>query len=173
MAGVQLDVVVAVDPGGVESALTRAIENITSFDDFASRFRYLDLDSFLAERRITTVQQLRDDAEYLLAEVHFLAPPPFDPTDPANSHSVALDLAVTVVEQLDLGAGLRAARLLQAAGAVAPPASADPLLGPAATPFAVAVVFPAAELGPQQPTAAEVDELFAAAGVLPLFANPP
>ncbi len=173
MASVDLHAVVATDSGGVASAVTKAIENITSLDDFASRFRYLDLPAYLAAHRITTVEQLRESAEYILAEVRLRPPPPFDPADPAHLHSVRIELAVVLMDSLDLTAGLRAAHLLRLAGAQGTPGSPDPVLGPAGAPFAVAVVFPASALGPNQPGPAAVDALYARTNVLPLFANPP
>lgn len=171
-ATVSLDVVAAVDPGGIESAVTHAIENVTSLADFRSRFRYLDLDAYLARRRITTVEELRESAEYVLAEVRLRPAPAFDPADPANAHTVTLDVAVAVLDERDLVAGLRAARRLRAAGAAGPPGSADPTLGRPVRPFAVAVVLPA-KVTAGQPSDASVDALYAAAGVLPLFASPP
>lgn len=170
-ATVRLDAVVAVDPGGIESAVTRAIDHITSLDDFRSRFRYLDLEEFLARRRISTVEELRRSADYLLAEVRLHPVPPFDPQDPANVRSVTLDLALAVLGERDLTAGLQAARRLRAAGAAGPPGPVDAVFGRAARPFAVAVVLPAATGG--QPADDAVDALFAAAGVLPLTASPP
>lgn len=171
-ATVSIDVVAVVDPGGVESAVTRAIENVTSLADFRSRFRYLDLDEFLARRRVTTVEELRRSAEYVLAEVRMKPPPVVDLTDPANARAITLDLAIAVLDERDLVAGLRAARRLRAAGAAGPPASADAILGRPVRPFAVGVALPAtAAVG--QPADADVEALFAAAGVLPLFASPP
>ncbi|MBO3084860.1 hypothetical protein [Cellulomonas fengjieae] len=169
---VLLDVVAALDPGGVESAVTRAIDDVTSLADFRSRFRYLDLDDFLARRRISTVEQLRASAEYVLAEVRLRPAPPFDPADPANARTITLDVALAVLDDRDLVGGLRAARRLRAAGAAGPPGRADPTLGRPVRPFAVAVVLPAtAPAG--QPDDTAVDSLYASAGVLPLFASPP
>ncbi|MBD8060002.1 hypothetical protein IC607_13590 [Cellulomonas sp. JH27-2] len=171
-ATVLLDVVAAVDPGGIESAVTHAIEHITSLADFRSRFRYLDLDAFLARRRITTVEELRESAEYVLAEVHLKPAPPFDPADPVNARTITLDVALAVREDRDLVAALRAARRLRAAGAAGPPGSADATFGHPSRAFAVAVVLPAATAA-GQPDDDAVDALFATAGVLPLFASPP
>lgn len=170
-AHVEVDVVAAVDPGGVESAVTHAIEDVTSLDDFASRFRYLDLEAFLARRRISTVEELRRSAEYVLAEVRLRPPPPFDPTDPAHAYTVGLDVAVAVREDRDLVAALRAAQRMRAAAAVAAPGPADPLLGRPERPFAVAVALPAATA--DAPSDAEVDAVCARAGVLPLLGGGP
>ena len=171
-ASVRLDVVTRVDPGGIDSVITEAIANITSLADFRSRFRYLDLDAFLARRRITNVEELRASAEYVLAEIHLHPAPPFDPADRANAHSIALDVAIAVVDDRDLAAGLRAAQRLRAAGASGSPGSPDPTLGRPVRRFGVAVVLRAAA-GAGQPGDAAVKALYAAAGVLPLFASPP
>lgn len=171
LAHVSLHVAIEVDPGGIESVVMTSIENITSLADFASRFRYLDLDAFLATHKITTVEQLQEAAQYLLAEVRLKPPPAFDPQSEANAYDVAVPLAITIVEEADLAAGLTAARQLLDAGKNQPPAPASAVLGAAHGAYAVAVVLPAK--GPPPPDPAAVDALYAKAGVLPLFADPP
>jgi hypothetical protein len=170
-ATLRLDLVAEVDPGGIESAVSSSIGNITSLADFQSRFRFLDLDDFLARMRISTVEELRESAEYVLTEVRLRQLPPFDPTDPANARSVTLDVAVAVREERDLAAGLQAARRLRAAGRTADPGRSDPVFGPALHPYALAVVLPPAAAGDLDDDA--VNALFGAAGVLPLTADPP
>lgn len=170
-ATVRLDLVAEVDPGGIESAVTSSIGNITSLADFQSRFRFLDLDDFLARMRISTVEELRESAEYVLTEVRMRQLPPFEPTDPANTRSVTLDVAVAVLDERDLAAALRAARRLRAAGRAADPGRTDPVLGPARHPYALAVVLPPAVAGDPDDNA--VNALLGAAGVLALVADPP
>jgi hypothetical protein len=170
-ASVHLDLVAEIDPGGIESSVSTSIDNITSLADFRSRFRFLDLDDFLARMRISTVEELREAAEYVLTEVRLKPLPPFDPDDPANTGSVTVDVALAVLDQRDLAAGLRAARRLRAAGAGAGAGRSDPVFGVARNPYALAVVLPPAAAG--DPDDDAVDALFAAAGVLPLFADPP
>jgi hypothetical protein len=170
-AKVQLDLVAEVDPGEVESAVSTSLDNITSLADFQSRFRFLDLDDFLARMRISTVEELREAAEYVLTEVRLKPLPPFDPDDPANAGSVTVDVAVAVLEQRDLAAGLRAARRLRDAGARADPGRSDAVFGTAQHPYALAVVLPQAAA--DDPDDAAADALYGAAGVLPLFADPP
>jgi hypothetical protein len=173
LAEVSLHTSVEVGGAGVDSAITAAIEDITSLDDFRNRFRYLDLDAFLSANRIETVDELRDRYDYLLTEVRLKTQPPFDPADPQNRHDIAVDVAVLISESLDLAAALRDAVELRAAATAAATGRSDALLGPAVQPFAVAVVFPHAALGPAGPAPAAIDALFARAGVLPLFADPP
>lgn len=172
-ASVRVSTAVTLDPGGVASAVVEALDDITSLDDFAGRFRYLDLPAFLAAHKITTVEELRESAQYLRAEVHFKAPPNLPSNDPGRRHDVDLDVAVIISDTLDLTAGLTAAARLRAAGAAGPPGPASPAFGRTRHPFAVAVVFPRAALGPSEPAESQIDALYAAAGVLPLFASPP
>lgn len=173
MARVSLTVVVSRLGTGIDSVSISSLDDITSFADFESRFRYIDLPAFLAANKITTVDELRDAGPYLLAEIQLAQLPPFDPVDPANSVDVELDLAAVVLDDLDLAAGLTAARQLWHAGTSQPPGPRSALLGETVRPFAVAVVFPESSLGGGQPSAAAVDSLYATAQVLSLFANPP
>ena len=146
-ATVRLDLVAEVDPGGIESAVTSSIGNITSLADFQSRFRFLDLDDFLARMRISTVEELRESAEYVLTEVRLRQLPPFDPTDPANTRSVTLDVAVAVLDERDLAAAPAGGPAAAGGRRAADPGRADPVLGPARHPFALAVVLPPAVAG--------------------------
>lgn len=173
MAQVRLDVVVSTDGSGVEAVTMKTLEDIVDFADFESRFRYIDLPAYLAEHRITTVEELREAGPHLLAEIRLHQPPPFDPNDPANSYAVLLDLAVVVMDDLDLGGGLMQARRLWQAGSSQPPGPRSAVLGETVRPFAVAVVFPETALVAGQPSKAVIDGLYAACHVLPLFANPP
>jgi hypothetical protein len=171
VADLALDVVVTQDPGGIDAVTIDPMEDITSFADFQQRFRYLDLDSFLAEHKITTVEELRSRYDYLLAEVHFRAPTTEEST-PATV-AVEVPLACVLSEDLDLAPALRAATGLRAAIDAAGSGRTDPLFGPPIHAAAVAVVFPQGPLGAGTPTAGQIDAVCAGAQVLPLFASPP
>lgn len=173
MASIQLTAVVERGGTPVDTVATQSIEDITSFADFESRFRFLDLPQFLENHRITTLEQLRQAGPHLLTEIRLEQPPAFDPQASANSYDVDLALAIVVLDVLDVSAGLVAARHLWSAGEGQPPGVRSPVLGATSRPFAVAIVFPSNALGGNQPTVAAVDSLYAAADVLPLFANPP
>lgn len=173
MASVQVTAVVELGGSRIDTMTIQSIENITSFADFESRFRFLDLANFLATHRITTVDQLRQAGPHLLTEIRLEQPPAFDPQDSAHAYDVQLDIAIVVQDVLDVTAGLVAARELWNAGASQPPGVRSPVLGPTTRPFAVAIVFPSTALGPTQPSATAIGNLYAAAAVLPLFANPP
>ncbi|WP_216698688.1 hypothetical protein [Arthrobacter sp. H41] len=173
MARVMVTAVLQSDGAGIDTVAIGTIEDITSFADFESRFRYIDMDEFLETHRITTLDQLRQSGPYLLADIRLKELPPFDPQDAANAIDVAIDIAIVIQDELDLTAGLVAARQLWNVGAGEPPGVSSAVLGPTSRPFAVAVAFPSSVLGAGQPTAAAIDSLYAAAKVLPLFANPP
>jgi hypothetical protein len=160
-------VVTEVDPAGAEAVLARAFDDFDSLDEFRERFSFFDLDGFLAAHRISTVAELRDAFDYLVADVQLRRPTEFDPADPANTQRLGVTLAAVAVEPLDLAAGLRAARLVRtAAGSLTGTAPAG---GPieATAPYATAVLFPAA--GGDTPTPAEIEQLYARDGVVSLF----
>jgi hypothetical protein len=145
--------------------------DFTTFDEFRARFTFIDLDSFLARHHITTVEELRDAFEYVVTEVQLRTPPPFDPADPANTHTVPVTMAAAAIDPFDLAEGLRRARLVRQA--------TQDLTGPTPVGFpaepiaahAPAAVFSAAALGDAGLTAAQVEQLFAAQGVVSLFLN--
>jgi hypothetical protein len=171
LASLTLDVVVTRDPGGIGAVSVSAIEDIASFADFESRFRYLDTSAFLAEHHITTVEELRTRYDYLLAEIQFRQPTQEEAAP--QTISVNLSLACCLSEDLDVLPALRAARTLRAAVDAADTGRTDPLFGPPVHAAAVAVVFPESALGAGTPTAAQIDAVCAGAQVLPLFAAPP
>lgn len=159
------------DFGGIDSAAFDPIEDIQSFADFQSRFTYLDLDGFLAEHRITTVEELRSRYQYLRGDLQFSAP-----TDQAGQPAtvvVSVPLACILSEDLSVMDALRRAMDLRAAADAAEVGRTDTLFGPPQHTLALAIVFPAAQLGAGAPTAAQIDAVCADVGVLPLFATPP
>jgi hypothetical protein len=169
----QLDVTVVTevtDPGGAEAVLAKGFDDFTTFDEFRARFTFFDLDAFLAKHHISTVEELRDAFDYVVAEIRLRRPAAFDPNDPANVHILAVTLAAVVVDPFDLAEGLRAARLVREA--------ARDLIGPTPTTiptesiaaYATAVVF-AADAGDATFVAA-VEQLYASQKVVGLFVNP-
>jgi hypothetical protein len=167
LARLDVTLVTEVDPGGAEQVLAQGIEFAT-LDEFRAKVPFLDVDAFLAERHITTVEQLREAAEFIVAEVHLRKPGRFDPDDPGNIRVLPVSLAAVIVDPVDLAGGLRATRLVREA--------ARDLAGtvPAAAPaesteaYATAVVLDAGGL-PAGITPAKVEALFALEGVACLF----
>jgi hypothetical protein len=160
-------VVTEVDTGGVESVLSRGFDDFTTFDEFRARFAFFDLDAFLAEHHISTVEELREAFDYVVADIRLRAPGTFDPDDPANTHTLPVTLAAVVTDPFDVTEGLRATRLVREAvkgliGAAPPGIPAESL-----EPYATAVVFDGTGLGDGL-TAADIQRLYAAEGVLGL-----
>lgn len=167
-AEIDLSLLLEIDGGEVESILTREITGVTSLEDFRSRFRFLDLDAFLRQHGITTVEELREAAHYLLTEIHLRAPGPFDPNDPANLHHYELRLAILIRDTLDVAAALREAKLTRAAVEHALVAK-DPADAEIRTPYAPVLLLPSTVVPGPPLTQAALESFFAAEGVLVLF----
>ncbi|WP_405975260.1 hypothetical protein OG496_47035 [Streptomyces sp. NBC_00988] len=171
-AAIDVTLVAEIDPAGAESVVSRAFDDFATFDEFRARFTFFDLDAFLAEHGISTVEELKDAFDYVVAEIQLRTPPPFDPDDPANTHTLPVTLAAVVVDPFDLAGGLRATRLVREA--------ARPLTGPvpaglpaeATEAYATALVIAADGL-PDGLAAADVERLCAAEGVVSLFLPAP
>ena len=117
------------------------------------------------------MEELRDAFDYMVTEVQLRTPPPFDPADPVNTHQVAVTLAAVAIDPFDLAEGLRRARLIQqAARDLTGPTPAGFPAEPIAA-YAPAAVFSAAALADAGLTAAQVEQLYAAQGVVSLFLN--
>jgi hypothetical protein len=173
LAELAVTVVTEVDPRGAESVLARAFDDFATLDEFRARFTFIDLDAFMAEHRISTVEELREAFDYIVTEVKLRTPPPFDPADPANTHTIPVTLAALAVDPFDLAGGLRAARLTRAAAKdLIGPAPAGLPVEPVAA-YATAVVFAAAGLPDGGPAADEVERLYARESVAALFLDEP
>ena len=174
LAGIEVTLVSEMDPGGVESLVSKGFDDFSTLDEFRARFAYFDLDAFLAEHGISTVEQLRDAFDYVVTEIRLRTPGVFDPADPANTHTLPVSLAVVIVDPVDLTAGLRATRLIREAarGLNGKPPPGLPVEVTEA--YATAVVV-APESLPDGLGAADVERLWAADGVIGLFlpATPP
>lgn len=168
---VRLDVTVVaeVDPAGAEAVLVSGFDDFTTLDEFRARFAFIDLDAFMAAHHLSTVEDLRDAFDYLVAEIRLRQPSPFDPNDPANVHTLHVTLAMIAIDPLDLTDGLRAARLVSRAaqGIVAKPPTSIPV--EVIAPYSIAVIFSQAALTGSGFTAAMVRDLFAQVGVMTLF----
>ncbi len=110
-ANLGLTLLLEIDVGEVESVVVKAIENFKTLDEFRAHFLFIDLDAFMKEHDITTVEQLREHAHYLLTEIQLRKPAPFDPNNPANLHSYTLNVAILIRETIDVTAVLRDIKL--------------------------------------------------------------
>lgn len=102
LARLRVTLVAETDPGGVESVLAKSMDDFATLEEFREQFRYIDVDDFMARHRLQTVEDLREAFEYLITEVRFRAPEPFDPADPRNQHDVEFELAVLIEAGLGL-----------------------------------------------------------------------
>lgn len=167
-AEIDLSLLLEIGGGEVESIVTREITGVTSLEDFRSRFRFLDLDAFLRQHGITTVEELREAAHYLRTEIHLRARGPFDPNDPANLHHYELRLAILIRDTLDLATALRDAKLTRSAveNAIV---TKDPEHAEIRTPYAPVLLLPSAVVPGAPLTQTALESFFAAEGVLALF----
>jgi hypothetical protein len=171
LARLRVTVVAEIDPSGAESVVTETADGFTTLDEFRRRFPFVDLDAFLAEHGISTVEQLRDAFQYLLTTVRLRTAAPFDPDDPANVRTLSVALATVAVDPFDLAEGLRAAQVIRETSRTLTGATPTAVPVECTAAYAVAVVFAGAGPGGNGITAAAVQQLFARAGVAALFLN--
>lgn len=171
-ASLALTVVLEVDPGEIESIRSVDIESFATLAEFRARFRYFDLDAFLARHGISTVEELRRAYRYLLTEVTLRPSPEFDPADPANQRRFELRVAFLIRDAIDVTEALRSARLTGEIGDRVLPYRRSSGGLDATAPYGTVVVFPAAavpDTGLSQP---QLEQFFDAAGVLAVFVTP-
>ncbi|MCA1705893.1 MAG: hypothetical protein LC808_22590 [Actinobacteria bacterium] len=169
LARLRVTVVTEIDPAGAESVVAETIDGFTTLDEFRQRFPFIDLNAFLAEHGISTVEQLRDAFQYLQTTVRLRAAAPFDPDDPANVHTLSVALATVAVDPFDLAEGLRAAQVIREASRTLIGATPTAVPVECTAPYALAIVFARAGPGGNGITVAAVEQLFARAGVAALF----
>jgi hypothetical protein len=110
-AQLRLKLLLEVDEGAIESIITRSIDNFKTLDEFKAFFRFIDLDAFLADHGITTVEELKEAGHYLLTEFHLQPLKPFDPDDAANLYDYTLNLFILIRDTIDVTSALRDAKL--------------------------------------------------------------
>ncbi|MDX2547447.1 hypothetical protein ACOT81_37355 [Streptomyces sp. WI04-05B] len=169
LARLRVTVVAEIDPAGAESVVSEAADTFTTLDEFRRQFPFVDLDRFMAEHGITTVEQLRDAYQYLRTTVRLRAAAPFDPDDPANAYTLNVALAALAVDPFDLAEGLRAARMVRETSRELTGAPPKGVVAECTAAYAVAVVFSAEGPGKNGITSATVGRLLAGAGVAALF----
>jgi hypothetical protein len=168
-AEIGLTLLLDIDAGNVQSILTHEITGVTSLIDFRNRFRFFDLDAFMAKHGITTVEELRESFHYLLTEIELRAPGPFDPNDPANRHRYELKLAILIRDAVDVASALREAKLARTAMERALVTHTQQDEAKMRTPYAPVLLLPVAAVPGPPLTQAALESFFAAEGVLTLF----
>jgi hypothetical protein len=171
VANLRVTVVLNADPGELDTITTQSIDDFTTLAQFKAKFRFFDLDAFMAEHGITTAAELKRLAHFLLAEVKLKAPPAFDPNDPANERRFDLQLAILVRDTVDVAEALRDAKLTVALLEHALTFRREVLEAEVRTPLAPVLIFPDDAL-PAGVTAGELQAFFASERVLVLLTPP-
>lgn len=169
VADLSVTVVLAIDPGELASFRISDIGDFTTLDEFAAKFRYLDLDAFMRENGLTTVEDLRRAFHHLLAEVKLRPTPPFDPTDPASSRRLPLRIGVLIRDSIDLTAALRDVRQMAAAQGPVVDERHDRDFAEISAAIAPLVVFPAEAVTGSGFTKEQITAFFASQQVLAVF----
>jgi len=95
------------------SATSAPLDTVTSEDvsglsqqDFIAKFQFLDLAGLMASAQVSTYQELQADFSRLY-HLHYAAPAPYDPNDPAAQRTYKLRISVLFFSTLDLQGALR------------------------------------------------------------------
>lgn len=171
VTSLRLTVVLDADPGEVDTMSAESIDDFTTLAEFKAKFRFFDLDGFMAEHEITTVAELKRLAHHILAEIRLKAPPLFDPSDPANERRFDVGLAILVRDTIDVAAGLRDAKLTMALLEHGLAFQREVEEAEVRTPLAPVVIFPDNAL-PAGISAVDLRAFFAAERVLALLTSP-
>jgi hypothetical protein len=161
------------------SATSAPLEAVSSEDvselsqqDFLARFQFLNLAGLMAAAGVSTYQELQADFPRLY-HLHYAAPLPYNPDDPAAKRTYRLRISVLFFATLDLQAALRqfmqSRRALDAVWPQPSEYEGGDVLGASAW----IGVFPASAFNPAVTpvTQAEVSALFAAEGWTAAFEN--
>ena len=168
LAEIDVTVVTEVDPAGAESVLSRGFDDFQTLDEFRARFTFFDLDAFLAEHHISTVEELRAAFDYVVTDVQLRTPGAFDPNDPGNTHVLPVTLAAVVADPFDAAEALRATRLVREAAKGLPGSTPAGIPAEVTEPYATVVVVDAKNIGDGL-AAADIQQLFAREAVTSLF----
>ncbi|ATL67462.1 hypothetical protein [Nocardia terpenica] len=168
-ADLSATVVLEMDPGELASLRVGDLGDFATLDEFRAKFHYFDLDAFLRDHHLSTVDDLRRAFRYLLAEVRLKPAPAFDPTDPANTRRLPVRIAVLIRDAIDVTGALRDVR--QVLGALDPVVDehTDADFAEVVAPLAPAVVFPAAAVAGSGLTQDQLTAFFASQNVLAVF----
>jgi hypothetical protein len=162
-----------IDLGEIESVLAASIDDFTTLGQFKSKFQFLDLDAFMAEHEITTVEELKGLGSFVLGEIKLKAVSPFDPLQPGPGVPFRLQLAFLVRDTIDVASALREAKRTRAVieRAIAYRREVEPATE-VLTPYAPVLVFPQAAVAGSGLSEAALTAFFADERILALFTNP-
>lgn len=168
-ADLSVTLLLEIDPGELDSLRINPIGEFATLDEFRAKFRYLDLDAFMRENRLTTVEDLRRAFRYLLAEAKLKPAPPFDPADPAASRRLPLRIGVLLRDDIALTGALREVRQMLAAQGPVFDEHRDGDFSEITSNIAPLVVFPADKVAASGFTREQIIAFFAAQHTLAVF----
>lgn len=171
-AQLAITVVLEVDAGEVESVQIRDLGGFSTLGEFKAKFRYFDLDAFMAEHRITTVEELQRAYRYLLGQIKLKDLPPFDPASPANQRRFVLNLAVLIRDGIDLSVCLRDVQLVREAAERSLAYRREAGEAEVRAPYAPVLVLPENAVAATGFTEAALAGFFASQDVLAVFLAP-
>ncbi|WP_433634277.1 hypothetical protein [Nocardia sp. CA-120079] len=170
VADLSVTVVLEIDPGELASFRIGEVGEFATLDEFKAKFRYLDLDAFMRENGMTTVDELRRAFHHLLAEAELAPAPVFDPADPASSRRLPLRIGVLIRDSIDLTAALREVRQMAAAQGPVVDERHDRDFAEITSAIAPLVIFPVEAIAGSGFTTEQVIAFFASQQVLAVFA---
>jgi hypothetical protein len=160
---------VAVNSGTLDT-VTEADVSELSQQDFLAKFQFLDLAGLMTTAGVSTYQQLQADFPRLY-QLHYAAPPAYDPADPQAARTYPLRVSVLFFSTLDVQGALRQmAQCSRAVDAISPQPS-EYEGGDLLAASAWMGVFPVSLFAPAATpiTQADVSALFAAQGWVAAF----
>jgi hypothetical protein len=171
-AEVGLTLLLEADTGEIASITDFEVANFQTLADFQKQFRYIDLNAFMAEHNITTIDELRERYQYLRSEIQLLPLVQFDPNNPANLHSYTLNIATLIRDVIDVAATLRDAKLARFALGQALAYQKEVDVAEVQNPYAPLVIFSQTALTGLPFTTDALQTFFAGEGILALFFTP-
>ncbi len=171
-AQIGLTLLLEVDSGAVESIGIQPIEGFQTLDDFKAHFHFIDLQAFMTEHELTTVDDLRAYAQYLIAQIQLKQPPKFDPNDPANLYSYTLSIAILIRDTIDIAAALQDLRLARAVTERVQSYSRSFDGNEVLSPYGSILIFPQTALTGSPFNQNTLQTFFANQGILALFLTP-
>lgn len=172
VAQLDLTLLLEIDPGAVESMTTHELADFNTLDEFRNQFRFIDLDAFMAQHEITTVEELKEAYHYLITEIRLRTPPVFDPNDPANQLRFPLEVAILLRDTIDVTETLRTAKWLRQMANQRRAYQREMANGEVTNAFAPLVLFPDTALNGLPFQADALQTFFAAEAILALFVTP-
>ena len=159
---------VQIASGALQTITSEDLSSVASLAEFQAKFDFIDLTDFMAQARVSTLQELKAAFPRLL-QLHFAQPPPYDPADPKAVKTFRFPLCVVFADTIDLAASLQEVKSARRAAEASRPhvdhANGDDLLLGSAW----MVIFPSAAIGAATPTQASIAALFAAEGLVAAF----